>query len=54
MRKSCPSGYTNLGTIGIIMHTSTWSANCPKVGSNGGAFNTDWNWCHPKLCCQNL
>jgi hypothetical protein len=54
MRKSCPTGYTNLGTVGIIMPTATWSTNCPKVGSSGGAFNTGWNWCHPVLCCKNL
>ena len=54
MRKSCPSGYTNLGTVGIILPTATWAANCPQVGSNGGTYNSGWNWCHPKLCCKNL
>jgi len=54
MRKSCPAGWTSLGSIGIIMPTSTWSVQCPKVGSAGGGYNSSWNWCHPVLCCQNL
>jgi hypothetical protein len=54
MRKSCPAGWTSLGTIGVIMSAASWTANCTKVGSKGGGYNSGWNWCHPVLCCKNL
>jgi len=54
MRKSCPAGWSNLGLSGIIMPVSTWTTECAKIGSPGGAYNSGWNWCHPVLCCQNL
>jgi len=54
LRKSCPSGWTSLGSVGIIMPASSWATQCPKVGASGGGYNSGWNWCHPVLCCQNL
>ena len=52
MRSSCPAGTTDRGSVGIIMNNSDFG-NCSAVGGVGGAFNSGWTWCHPRLCCAN-
>ena len=46
MARSCPTGYRNRGTMGII----TSHGKC--VFNNGAPYNPWWMWCHPKLCCR--
>ena len=52
MRKSCPAGWTSLGSAGVIMPTASWNTNCTTFGSKGAAYNSGWYWCHPVLCCK--
>ena len=44
---NCPTGWSRLGTIGVIVQNSDYpTANLGQ----GGAFNDGWTWTHPNLC----
>jgi uncharacterized coiled-coil protein SlyX len=44
---ACPNGWVDKGGGGYIRENS---GSCPY--SPGGAFNQDWTWCHPRICCN--
>jgi len=46
---SCGS-LVDRGLVGIIMNNGDYG-NCAAIGSAGGAYNSGWTWCHPRLCC---
>ncbi len=46
--KSCPDGWKDKGHGGYIYKNSDGS--CPY--EKGDAFNDEWTWCHPHICCN--
>ncbi|HKQ68063.1 MAG TPA: hypothetical protein VJT73_01925 [Polyangiaceae bacterium] len=46
--RACPTGWVSKGLGGYIYPPG--SGSCPYSG--GAAFNGDWNWCHPEICCN--
>eukprot|EP00455_Lapot_gusevi_P010802 TRINITY_DN1492_c0_g1_i2.p1 TRINITY_DN1492_c0_g1~~TRINITY_DN1492_c0_g1_i2.p1 ORF type:complete len:434 (-),score=79.80 TRINITY_DN1492_c0_g1_i2:50-1351(-) len=45
---SCARGWKPMGWGGVISINSQAALN---PFSNGAAFNADWKWVHPELCC---
>ena len=45
---TCPTGWTSKGLGGILINNTT---TCPYNG--GSNYNASWNWCHPRICCNN-
>jgi len=44
---SCPAGWEELGTMGVLISNANRSAAPFAVG---GSHHADWPWMHPKLC----
>jgi hypothetical protein len=54
---TCPSGWKDKGNVGFIYYDGGKDYTCQNVAGTcpyrvGGAFNDDWCWCHPRLCCS--
>jgi hypothetical protein len=49
-RSSCPSGWTNRGTVGLLIDAASRNS-CP--GFVGSQDFSGWYWCHPQLCCRS-
>lgn len=52
---TCPDGWTDRGKCGFLANNralgNRLTTRCPyDVGS---AYNKEWTWCHPHLCCSN-
>jgi len=48
--RTCPSGWSNHGTVGFIVHNDDKAKLDYDMGA---AYNKDWVWQHPKLCCND-
>lgn len=54
LAKTCPSGWVDNGTAGIIANYGDNAFNkCSSLFSGGSDYNGTWGWCHPRLCCNH-